>query len=106
MSSMSAVPLFLQAPPHHLFFTAKSGVGKTSLACASAVSLADAERQVLIVSVDSASTPDAVLGTALTNTPVQVSGLVNPYRVALIQFEAEEPVGIEPLLALATPAGS
>ena len=32
----------LRAPPPQLFFTGKGGVGKTSLACAAAIALADA----------------------------------------------------------------
>ena len=32
---------FLEAPTRFLFFTGKGGVGKTSLACASAIALAD-----------------------------------------------------------------
>ena len=52
---------FLKAAPRHLFFTGKGGVGKTSLACASAVLLADMGRRVLIVSTDPASNLDAVL---------------------------------------------
>ena len=44
-----------------LFFTGKGGVGKTSLACATAVSLADAGRRVLLVSTDPASNLDEVL---------------------------------------------
>ena len=38
-----------------LFFTGKGGVGKTSLACATAVNLADKGRRVLLVSTDPAS---------------------------------------------------
>ncbi len=38
-----------------LFFTGKGGVGKTSLACATAVKLADAGQRVLLVSTDPAS---------------------------------------------------
>jgi arsenite-transporting ATPase len=44
-------------------------VGKTSLACATAVALADSGRRVLLVSTDPASNLDEVLGTALTGTP-------------------------------------
>ena len=33
---------FLDQLPHFVFFTGKGGVGKTSLACATAVQLADA----------------------------------------------------------------
>jgi arsenite-transporting ATPase len=77
MPPMTGVPDFLRAPPRHLFFTGKGGVGKTSLACATAVLLADTGRSVLIVSTDPASNLDAVLGTALGNTPVDVSGVRN-----------------------------
>ena len=41
---MISVPEFLTTAPRHLFFTGKGGVGKTSLACASAVNLADARQ--------------------------------------------------------------
>ncbi len=77
MSSSVAVPNFLTAPPRHLFFTGKGGVGKTSLACASAVWLADSGRRVLIVSTDPASNLDAVLATRLGNSPVNVAGVPN-----------------------------
>ncbi|MGD9880922.1 MAG: arsenical pump-driving ATPase [Reyranella sp.] len=68
-------PNFLEAPPRHFFFTGKGGVGKTSLACASAVFLADAGRRVLLVSTDPASNLDAVLQTKLANTPTATNGM-------------------------------
>ena len=46
----------------------KGGVGKTSLACAIAVGLADSGRRTLLVSTDPASNLDAVLGLPLGNT--------------------------------------
>lgn len=45
-----------------LFFTGKGGVGKTSLACASAVALADRGKRVLLVSTDPASNLGQVFG--------------------------------------------
>ena len=52
---------YLNAPTRHLFFTGKGGVGKTSLACASAVHLADAGHNVLLISTDPASNLEQVL---------------------------------------------
>ena len=59
----------------HLFFTGKGGVGKTSLASACAVQLADAGRRVLLVSTDPASNLDEVLETRLSDTPTRVTGV-------------------------------
>jgi arsenite-transporting ATPase len=69
---------FLEQPTRNLFFTGKGGVGKTSVACAAAVRLADAGKRVLLVSTDPASNFDEVLGVRLGHhpTPVpQVPGL-------------------------------
>lgn len=55
-----------------LFFTGKGGVGKTSLSCATGLALADAGRQVLIVSTDPASNLDEVLGTRLGAAPTAI----------------------------------
>ncbi len=63
---------FLTNPPRFLFFTGKSGVGKTSIACAAAVRLAAAERRVLLVSTDPGSNVGQVFGVAIGNriTPI------------------------------------
>ncbi|MEO6305411.1 MAG: arsenical pump-driving ATPase [Bacteroidia bacterium] len=45
-----------------LFFTGKGGVGKTSLACATAIKLADNGKKVLLISTDPASNLEDVLG--------------------------------------------
>ena len=74
---MISIPEFLTTAPRHLFFTGKGGVGKTSLACASAVLLADKGRRVLLLSTDPASNLDAVLGTELANSPTPVAGVPN-----------------------------
>ncbi|MDP3891073.1 arsenical pump-driving ATPase [Nocardioides sp.] len=59
---------FLDDPPHFLFFTGKGGVGKTSVACATAVALAEQGRRVLLVSTDPASNVAQVLGVTIGNT--------------------------------------
>jgi arsenite-transporting ATPase len=64
----------LAAPTRFLFFTGKGGVGKTSLACASAIALADAGKRVLLVSTDPASNLDEVLGQTLCGTPTPIPG--------------------------------
>jgi arsenite-transporting ATPase len=55
-----------------LFFTGKGGVGKTSVACATAIRLADAGKRVLLISTDPASNLDEVLGVRLGNVPTAV----------------------------------
>jgi len=67
--------MFVQAAPI-LFFTGKGGVGKTSVACATAIALADGGKRVLLVSTDPASNLDEVLGVGLsTDVAVGVSGV-------------------------------
>ncbi|MFP4162102.1 MAG: TRC40/GET3/ArsA family transport-energizing ATPase, partial [Ectothiorhodospira sp.] len=66
---------FLQAPTRHLFFTGKGGVGKTSLACASALALAEQGKKVLLISTDPASNVDEVLETPLSDTPTLIPGV-------------------------------
>ncbi|MFN2332141.1 MAG: TRC40/GET3/ArsA family transport-energizing ATPase, partial [Halomonas sp.] len=64
--------------PKFVFFTGKGGVGKTSLACATSVSLADEGLRVLLVSTDPASNVGQVFDTRIGNhiTPIaNVPGL-------------------------------
>ena len=56
---------FLEQPPRFLFFTGKGGVGKTSIACATAIQLAEAGRRVLLVSTDPASNVGQVFGVSI-----------------------------------------
>ena len=65
----------LDVPTRFLLFTGKGGVGKTSLACASAVTLADRGLRVLLVSTDPASNLDEVLGVRLSGEPRAVPGV-------------------------------
>ena len=63
------------SPTRHLFFTGKGGVGKTALACAAAISLADRGKRTLLVSTDPASNLDEMLGAKLANEPTPVPGV-------------------------------
>ena len=74
---------FLDHPTRNLFFTGKGGVGKTSMACAAAVRLADAGKKVLLVSTDPASNLDEVLGTDLGNHPTPVASVPGLYAMNL-----------------------
>ena len=58
---------FIEQPPRFLFFTGKGGVGKTSIACATATRLAEAGKRVLLVSTDPASNVGQVFGVAIGN---------------------------------------
>ncbi|WP_374362013.1 arsenical pump-driving ATPase [Pseudoduganella danionis] len=58
---------FLDHPPAFMFFTGKGGVGKTSLACAHAILLADQGRRVLLVSTDPASNVGQVFNVTIGN---------------------------------------
>lgn len=69
----------LEAPPRFLFFTGKGGVGKTSIACAVAVYLAESGSRVLLVSTDPASNVGQVFGIPVGNrqTPVPSVALLS-----------------------------
>lgn len=71
----------------YLFFTGKGGVGKTSAACAAAVTLADAGKKIMLISTDPASNLQDVFNTELNNKGVgikEVPGLV------VANFDPEE----------------
>lgn len=61
----------------YLFFTGKGGVGKTSIACATAVSLVDSEKRVLLISTDPASNLQDVFSMKLTNKGTPIPGIPN-----------------------------
>ncbi len=68
---------FLKQAPRFLVFTGKGGVGKTSIACATAIRLADSGRRVLLVSTDPASNVGQVFGIAIGNRITAVPAVAN-----------------------------
>jgi arsenite/tail-anchored protein-transporting ATPase len=68
---------FLDNPSHFLFFTGKGGVGKTSIACATAVALAGAGKRVLLVSTDPASNVGQVFGISIGNRITAIDAVPN-----------------------------
>ena len=67
-----------EKPTRYMFFTGKGGVGKTSLACATAVNLADKGKQVLLVSTDPASNLGQVFGIGIgDHDPTPIAGVPN-----------------------------
>ena len=80
--------------PKFVFFTGKGGVGKTSLACATSLSLVGTGQRVLLVSTDPASNVGQVFETDIGNkiTPISnVPGLdaieINPEEAAALYRE-------------------
>ncbi|HBX7641867.1 TPA: arsenical pump-driving ATPase [Klebsiella pneumoniae] len=66
---------FLQNIPPYLFFTGKGGVGKTSISCATAISLAEQGKRVLLVSTDPASNVGQVFSQTIGNTILPVASV-------------------------------
>ncbi len=79
---------FLSHATRNLFFTGKGGVGKTSLACATAVGLADRGKRVLLVSTDPASNLDEVLGVPLGSQPTAIPDVPGLFAMNLDADEA------------------
>lgn len=85
MRSMNA---FLAGPSRFLFFTGKGGVGKTSLACAVSVALADAGKRVLLISTDPASNLGEVLETELGSEPRAIASVPGLFALNIDPEEA------------------
>ena len=77
---------FLDQPPRFLFFTGKGGVGKTSIACASAIRLAEAGQRVLLVSTDPASNVGQVFGIAIGNRVTAIPGVA---RLSALEIDPQ-----------------
>ena len=65
----------------YLFFTGKGGVGKTSLACATAVQMADTVKVVLLVSTDPASNLMDVLESTVDENINPINGIKNLFAI-------------------------
>lgn len=74
---------FLTKPPRFFFFTGKGGVGKTSIACATAVKLADAGKRVLLVSTDPASNVGQVFGVSIGNEITAIAAVSNLFALEI-----------------------
>ncbi|MGG7058379.1 arsenical pump-driving ATPase [Clostridium tertium] len=71
----------------YLFFTGKGGVGKTSTACATAVSLADEGKKIMLISTDPASNLQDVFNTELNNKGIPIKDVPN---LVVANFDPEE----------------
>ena len=74
---------FLEQPPRFLFFTGKGGVGKTSIACATAIQLAEGGRRVLLVSTDPASNVGQVFGLSIGNQITAIPGVARLFALEI-----------------------
>lgn len=73
--------------PKFTFFTGKGGVGKTSLACATALSLAAGNKKVLLVSTDPASNVGQVFATEIGS---KITAINNVENLEAIEINPEE----------------
>ena len=74
---------FLEQAPRFLFFTGKGGVGKTSIACATAIELAEAGRRVLLVSTDPASNVGQVFGVGIGDKITAIDAVPNLFALEI-----------------------
>ena len=66
-----------------ILYTGKGGVGKTSVAAATAVKLAEDGKRVLIMSTDQAHSLSDSFGVKLQNTPVQINNRLWGWKLML-----------------------
>ncbi|HZX29644.1 MAG TPA: TRC40/GET3/ArsA family transport-energizing ATPase, partial [Telluria sp.] len=85
-ADVGTAPHFLRQAPRFLFFTGKGGVGKTSIACATAVQLADQGRRVLLVSTDPASNVGQVFGQEIGNNITAIAAVP---RLAALEIDPQ-----------------
>ncbi len=71
----------------YVFFTGKGGVGKTSIACATAVNLADSGKKVLLISTDPASNLQDVFNMDLDNKGTEIKEVPN---LTIVNLDPEQ----------------
>jgi arsenite-transporting ATPase len=98
------MPALVAQASRVLFFTGKGGVGKTTLACAVAIALADLGRSVLLVSTDPASNLDEMLATPLAGGACAVQGVPNLTALNIDPEQAADAYRQRVLAALADDA--
>lgn len=74
----------------YLFYTGKGGVGKTSIACSTAINLADNGKQVLLISTDPASNLQDIFKKDLNNKGVKIKEVPNLTVVNLDPIKAAD----------------
>jgi arsenite-transporting ATPase len=75
----------------YLFFTGKGGVGKTSLACATAIGLADSGEKILLISTDPASNLQDVFNQPLNGNGLQIPEIPG---LTVINLDPEEAASV------------
>ena len=81
-------PNYIQSK--YTFFTGKGGVGKTTIACSTAINLAKEGERVLLISTDPASNLQDVFGVELTSSPIQSKSYEKLFIVNLDPEKAAE----------------
>ena len=71
----------------YLFFTGKGGVGKTSIACATAIGLADTGKNILLISTDPASNLQDVFNQPLNGNGTTIAEVPN---LTVVNLDPEE----------------
>lgn len=74
----------------NIFFSGKGGVGKTSMACITAIQTAQKGYKTLLMTTDPAAHIGKVLDKPVTNEITKIDGVVNLYAVEIDQKKATE----------------
>ena len=81
---------FLDNLPPFIFFTGKGGVGKTSIACSTAIRLADEGKRVLLVSTDPASNVAQVFEQKIGHQITPITAVNNLFSIEVDPQAAAE----------------